>query len=520
MAKDSENIISNPKLIADTLQNQFKSVFTSSVPATSVREDLLSIDNEISELQITNEDVIEAIGEIKPCAGCPKYDVPARVLKECKLTLCVPLRLFWEKSFSHGIIPKLYISQQIIPVHKKGSKTQAHNFRPIALTSHIIKIFERILRKKLVEYFERNQILKSNQHGFRKNHSCSTQLLTHTHNVLSGLIRGNEVDSIYIDYSKAFDKVDHNLLLEKLQHYGVNGKYIAWIESFLKGRSQTVYINGACSYPTPVSSGVPQGSVLGPLLFIIFINDLPDTLLHSHILTFADDTKLIKEIYKSDDNSLLQNDLINVINWSHENRMTLNDEKFELICHKPNRYYQNLQSLKELPFSDQFSNYKISNDNILSPSPIVRDLGLYVTSDLSWDVHINKLCKKATQISAWVLHVFYTRDRVVMMTLFNSLIRSLLEYCPEVWNPHKNKDIVSIEQIQRTFTSKITGLKDLNYWERLKELGILSLQRRRERILITIVWKIKNGFYPNNINLNFKSHKWCWCFTCYFAANA
>ena len=291
--------------------------------------------------------------------------------------------------------------------------------------------------------------------------------------------------------------------MKKLQHYGVTGKYIDWIKAFLKGRNQVVQVNGACSYPTPVNSGVPQGSVLGPLLFIIYINDLTNTITDSHILTFADDTKIITEIHQPRDTSILQSDLNRVIEWSQKNKMELNNDKFELICHRANKNSKNIELLKELPFSSEFSVYDVSSDIQISPSPFVKDLGIYITSDLNWDVHITKCCKKATQVSAWILHVFYTRNKEVMLTLFNSLVRSLLEYCPEVWNPYKKKNIVLIEQVQRSFTSKINGMKELNYWERLAKLNILSLQR----MLIIIVWKIKNGLYPNSINLQFKLNR-------------
>ena len=350
-----------------------------------------------------------------------------KVLKECQLSLCRPLRLFWEKSFSEGIIPEIYKRQEITSIPKKGPKTKPQNFRPIALCPNPLKLVERVIRKKLVNYFELNNIINNNQHGFRKNHNCSTQLLSHLCYLMSCLVNGNEIDFIYIDYAKAFDKVDHNLLLYKLEQYGVNGKYLRWLEQFLKGRTQVVKVNGTFSYPTSVDSGVPQGSVLGPLLFIIYINDLPGVIKHSRLLTFADDMKIVKEISVASDTSLLQEDLNNVIEWSRKNNMKLNMEKFELVSHK----------LEELPFHNLCNTYSVTANYDISPSLCVRDLGVNISSNLSWDEHIHMICNKATRVSAWVLKVFYSRNKEVLLTLYCSLIRPILEYCPEVWNPYK-----------------------------------------------------------------------------------
>ena len=154
--------------------------------------------------------------------------------------------------------------QQVVPLHKKGPKTNVANYRPIALTSHVVKIFERVLRNRLMDYLERNNIINDNQHGFRKGHSCLSQLLSHTTFILNQMNEGNDVDTIYVDYSKAFDKVDHGILLEKLKLYGIEGKYHVWLSNFVQGRKQCVYVNGSVSYMTDVVSGVPQGSVLGP----------------------------------------------------------------------------------------------------------------------------------------------------------------------------------------------------------------------------------------------------------------
>jgi hypothetical protein len=446
--------------------------------------------------------VHKAINGIKTHSACPSYEIPAKILKECKETLSLPLQLFFNKSFNCGTVPNSYKIQQVIPIFKKGLKTKASNFRGVTLNPHTFKILERIIRVKLVHYFEINGILNCNQHGFRQSRSCATQLVTHISNVQNHLINNNDVDTIYIDFAKAFDKVDHRILINKLRVYGLPDKYIRWINNFISGRRQYVFINGSKSYEASVESGVPQGSVLGPLLFIIFINDLPDNINHSQMLTFADDTKIVRPISSSQDTFLLQKDLDAIIDWACNNNMQLNKDKFELISHNYSKNNKYKELFTELPFHSTYNNY-FTGQSFISPSDCVRDLGIFIDDELSWERHISNLCRTGKRLVAWVLNVFYARDKLTMLTLFNSLIRSRLEYCSQIWDPSKVKLINDLEQLQRSFTRRIMHMSNFNYWERLTKLNIFSLQRRREKLTLIYVWKIKNDFVPNDINLQF-----------------
>ena len=186
--------------------------------------------------------------------------------------------------------------------------------------------------------------------------------------------------------------------------------------------------------------------------------------------------------------------------------MQLNNNKFELIIHKSSTEHKNLNLLKQLPFFTVNQTYNISDTLVISPSPFVKDLGIIIDTKLDWKLHIETITKKCKQLIYWILSVFYNRDEHTLMTLFNSLIRSKIEYGSMVWNPHLTQDIVKVEQIQRLFTSKIIGMNDYNYWERLQKLNLMSLQRRRERMIILHTWKILYGFTPNDINLSFKEH--------------
>ena len=503
------NIISNPKAIADTLQNQFCSVFSTPIqiqdiiiPFETLIPDFPLSDN----LDLTKNDFITAINEMKSGSACPRNDIPSVIFKTFKNSLWKPLQLFWTKSFQTGQIPKQYKHQTTIAIHKKGPKILPENHRPIAITPNPIKIFERVLRKKLSNYLEINNFLSDSQHGFRKNRSTSTQLLSHTCNIYNNLINGNEVDCIYLDYSKAFDRVDHNIILQKLQKFSIGSNYITWIRNFLIGRTQVVVIGDELSYPTLVQSGVPQGSVLGPFFFSIYTNDLPSILDNCQILSFADDSKLISKINSVPDTIFLQDNLTTVMKWSKLNNMALNFTKLELIIFKPSQTNKSLNLLKFLPFFNQFFQYELPNNKLIVPSSHVRDLGVEIDDELDWSTHITNIVKKARRVSGWVLNTFHTRDAEIMLTLYKSLIRPILEYSSEIWNPFKKKHIIQIENIQRSFTSKISGLDKMNYWERISNLKINSLQRRREKNIIIAIWKIKNKINPNPIDLKFKDH--------------
>ena len=372
---------------------------------------------------------------------------------------------------SSGIIPNFYKTGYVSPLFKKGSRCEAGNYRPVTLTSHVVKVYERVVRKHMVEYLESNSLLTDKQHGFRSSRSCLTQMLDHFDDIYEGFTRGEDTDSIYLDYAKAFDKVDLKLLINKLKRYGFHDKLIDWIESFLSDREQVVVLNGVHSDIAKVISGVPQGSVLGPLLFILFINDLEQVVVSSTVSFFADDTRVSKQIGCYEDCLLLQDDLYRILEWSRCNNMMLHEQKFELLNHLHN----SKSSCSELPFYSEALVYKVSCDNTLYPVEDVRDLGVMVSSDLSWSRHIGSMVSKARSTLSWMFSVFKTRDRTVMTTLYKSLIRSLLEYCCPLWNPGKVTEIHLIEGVQRTFTSRIGGLQHLNYWERLKQLKMMSL---------------------------------------------
>ncbi|KAL5250292.1 hypothetical protein ACHWQZ_G016138 [Mnemiopsis leidyi] len=499
--RNNEGVLTNDAAEkAELLQAQYVSVFSD--PTKADIETCKSFVNEVKDVELCNftfspEDIKEAIKELDPYSAAPDGDIPAKIICDCRESLSLPIWILWKRSLETGVIPPDLKLQYITPIFKKGNRTEAVNYRPVSLTSHIIKVFERVVRKHLVKHLEDNNILPDSQHGFRKNRSCLTQLIEHVDSVLKALNDGREVDVIYLDYSKAFDKVDHQILLAKMKQYGINGPIYDWIECFLSNRKQTVVVDGKKSAFKEVESGVPQGTVLGPVFFIIYVIDLVLRVKSSKTLTFADDTKLMKAITRLLCKTLLQADLDSVIQWSISNNMQLHENKFVVMNYCLNAW----KIFTEMPFTAENRQYHSTTLNILEPSSHTRDLGVYLSDDCTWSYHINKLTAEARKMAAWVLGAFRYRSAVTMITLFKSLVRSKLEYCCPLWNPTKIGDIQLIENVQKQFTRKVIGMCDFDYWERLEKLKLLSLQRRRERYSIIHVWKMLNDRAPNNIGL-------------------
>ena len=502
MIKTDNRVITDSKAIADALQRQFSSVYSNPesllkklpVPASPELDSLIQED-----FIVHDEDIISAISEISVGSAAGPDGVPAILLKQCAKSLAYPIRILWEESYRRGEVPSFYKESHVCPIFKKGDRSKTANYRPVSVTSHVVKVFERVMRKKIVTHLESRDIISSKQHGFRSGRSTLTQLLAHTNEVYNGLRSDLDVDTIYLDYAKAFDKVDHQILLLKMARYHINPKIIKWVNSFLVDRTQEVVVNGAHSYSAGIVSGVPQGTVLGPVLFVIFVNDLAERVQHSSISFFADDTRLSKQILTVDDCEKLQLDLEASIAWSNENNMELNSDKFQLLIHRANP-----SDIMELPFAKDFCIYRVSDSVQIDPIEKVVDLGVQVSQDGTWSAQIHQMAIKATSVAAWVLSVFRSRDRKVMLTLYKSLIRSHLEYCCPIWHPYKVEEVQRLENVQRNFTSRIIGMSRLSYWDRLKALGLMSLQRRRERYILLHTWKILNRVVPNDIEMEFR----------------
>ena len=327
--------------------------------------------------------------------------------------------------------------------------------------------------------------LNPNQHGFRNRRSCLSHLLEHHDQVLSSLEEGYNVDSIYLDFSKAFDKVDIGILCHKMKSMGITGTLAKWIFSFLSNRKQHIVINGTISKPSEVKSGVPQGTVLGPILFLILINDI-DQEVTSKVSLFADDTRVMGPIKQEDDVENLQRDLDKIYEWQQKNNMIFNGKKFEML-----RYGKN-QEIK------MNTNYFSPNyEDIIEVKENLRDLGIIMSDNASFKKHIQKVCSSVTQKSSWILRTFQNRETPFMKFMWKTLVQGHIDYCSQLYMPNQASEMMLIENLQKSFTKKIPEVRNHNYWQRLVHLKMYSQQRRLERYRVIYTWKILEQLVPN-----------------------
>ena len=486
---------SDPRCIAEILSQQYKSVFSIPHPNPNIYNFPTCRGKKLDDVIFTTADIQMAMEEIKPYSAPGPDEIPAIVFNRYAKVLAEPVMQIWRLCLDEGIIPEGMVLAIITPIYKGVGKSEPANYRPIALTNHLTKIFERVLRKTILVHLEENALLNITQHGFTKGRSTISQLLAYYDSILTMLEEKGDkkVDVIYLDFAKAFDKVDHGILLEKLEKVGVTGKLWNWLKTFLTNRLQKVRVDGHLSSAQQVKSGVPQGSVLGPLLFLIMMLDIDANINKAQIGSFADDTKLWHIVKTVNGQIEMQNELSTLYKWAEDNNLTYNEKKFEHLVY-------GRSCLKTI--------YKNTEDTVIIQKDTEKDLGIHFSNSTKFTDHITKMVSDAQRLSSYILRTFKTREKDYMVTLLKSLIISKLEYACVVWSPVESQLIKLIEGVQHRFTSRIRQFNNyreelgmpicnVDYWTRLKELKIFSLERRRERYMIIYIYKIIIGLCPN-----------------------
>ena len=370
----------------------------------------------------TSEEIENKIASLRNNKANGPASIPTKVLKECKHELSKPLEIIINLSFTNGVFPDSLKTSNVKPIFKSGDKSKCTNYRPIALLSNISKIIEKLVHDRIYSFLEKENILYTHQYGFRLNRSTTHTLIYTTETIREACDNDKYACAIYLDLKKAFDTVNHKILLEKLRHYGVRGIANNWFRTFLTGRTQYTTINDSESSILNILFGVPQGSVLGPLLFVLYINDLHNAVKHSLTFHYADDTNLllISESLKQI-NSYVNHDLSLITEWLRANRISLNTSKTEIVIFKPN----NKEIKKHL-------NFRVSGQ-LIKATDKVKYLGLIFQENLRWDIHMKQLITKLQRAIGLLSKVRHYVPRWLLRTIYYSLFNSHLVYACEVW---------------------------------------------------------------------------------------
>ena len=468
--------------IASSLNEYFKSVFTTENNDNNNAAQIYS-QHRLPDITVTENDVMMHLSKMKTNKSPGPDKFYPKILKQVKDKITKHLANIFNMSLHEGKVPEDWKLADITPIFKKGDRKLPENYRPISLTSVICKLLETIIRDKIVDYLEEHELIRDTQHGFRRRRSCLTNLLEFYNKLFHLHDETKSLDIIYLDFQKAFDKVPHEKLLLKVEALGITGNTARWIASWLHDRKQRVLVNGASSPWLPVASGVPQGSVLGPVLFIIYINDI-DVGLNNFISKFADDTKIGNTIITDEDRIKLQQDLNRIAEWSSNWQMPFNVGKCQVlhVGNSNNRYEYEMNGRK------------------INTSNSVKDLGITLSRDLKFSQHCSEAAKKANRMLGFIKRNFTFMSSDIIIPLYKSLVRPHLEYSVQFWAPHFSKDIAKLETVQRRATKLIPSIRNKPYEDRLKHLDLYSLTKRRLRGKLIQCFKIVKGF--DNVNMD------------------
>jgi hypothetical protein len=443
----------------------------------------------MDDLNITEDDILKRLQKLKVNKSPGPDLLHPKLLQETRECIAHPLWMIFNKSFSTGVVPNDWKSAEVTAIHKKGSRAERGNYRPVSLTSICCKVFESVIRDHIMVHILVNDMLSKKQYGFAKGRSTMLQLLHMLDSWTSYLEEGGQVDAIYTDFEKAFDKVPHRRLLSKLEVYGISSSVIIWIEDFLKNRVHRVRVNGSYSRWGQVTSGIPQGSVLGPILFLLYINDLP---LHcegdSEIYLFADDAKIFKHIVEAADCALLQRGLDALQEWSRKWLLSLNIKKCRIVSFGRN--------------PDTSTEYFIQGDNEaikLARETKITDLGVILDDKLTFYEHLHTKVNKAFSMIGIIKRNFQHLSVSGFVLIYKSMVRSHVDYCNSVWAPYRKGDIEELETVQRRATKILPALRNLPYTERLRQCKLPTLSYRRIRGDMIEVYKIITGKYDSSV---------------------
>jgi hypothetical protein len=411
--------------------------------------------------------------------------VSNRILRECAESLCFPLSRLFNLSFQHGTFPTCWKLANVVPIFKKNDRQLVNNYRPVSLLCTMSKVLERIVHTRLYEYLTTNNLLTDNNSGFKRSDSTVNQLLLISQKITEALDNKNDACLVFLDISKAFDKVWHRGLLFKLRQFGLGGTALQWVSSYLGNRQQQVTVDGVSSEPLPITAGVPQGSILGPLLFLVYINDLVDNLnCDPHL--FADDTFLLDIFNDPLTSSVKVNADLKVIHdWGITWKVQFNPSKtqYMIVSKKPNPPQYPHPVFSGIPIDRKDSH---------------KHLGLIITKTFTWNEHIDCTIVKASRRLYLINCVRFKLPRRSLCSLYKTMVLPIIEYCDIIYDNCTIKKSLALENVQRRAALICTGAyRHTGNDSLLAELGWQPLRIRRQTHKLVLLFKILHSLTPS-----------------------
>lgn len=492
LTNDKGEVITDDSERANLLNSYFSSVCTVDDGTVPIANRVVPADVNLHSVEFTPENVYAAIRKLKHGGASGPDGYPPSLFKNLASCISKPLSLIFTSFMSVGQIPSHWSHAIVTPIYKSGPTSRVSNYRPISLTAVASKLMERVIVADLLLYLRQHGVISRQQHGFLAGRSTSSNLLETINDWTLAVNDKKSVTAAYVDFAKAFDTVCQNKLLLKLQAYGIAGPLFNWIQSFLSNRTQQTRIGSSLSAVTKLTSGVVQGSVIGPLLFVLFINDIAQLLQTSSSTCvcklYADDLKLYSTIETDADYDLLQNGLNLICSWSNTWQLKISYAKCNVM------FIGNGSSATNL----------LLDNYVLPVVNTVKDLGVVIDSRLTFDAHIQQMVAKAFSRANLIHKCFMSRDTTTLLRAFVVYVRPLLEYASSVWSPYHVGQIRSIENVQRKFTKRLPGLTNMEYRDRLLRLGIDSLEIRRLRQDLIYTYKVVFGLVDRACDSFFK----------------
>jgi len=395
----------------------------------------------------TVEEVLDITSNLKPSMSCGVDGISSNLLKQIVPGIVEPIVYIFNTSMSSGIVPSKLKIAKVIPVFKSGDKHSFNNYRPISILPALSKILERLIYSRIIKFIDKHNILTPDQFGFRPKHSMAINKLYD--NITTSLDKKLCTVGLFLDLSKAFDTLDHKILVSKLNNYGIRGVANSWIQNYLHDRNQYVVFNQQSSSTSPITCGVPQGSILGPLLFLLYINDLPKCSPNLQFIMFADDTNIIYSDTSQKSLELtLNKELKTISDWFKLNKLSLNVKKTNFMIFR-NKYSRSHTSNIQLKIDDK----------IIDQVNITKFLGVLIDNDLSWSSHTSHVTKIVSKYNGIIRKVKPYLPSDSLITLYNTLVFPYLNYCAIIWadknNSHLHTLFLMQKKIIRTCTNSL-----------------------------------------------------------------